>query len=171
MTLFLDKVKMIISKQNLIKATLFIIALTVIFYLLNQILYPQRVCSGEVTQKLVWTDNTTNERKILIDEKKPLLISFVFKRGAIYLNDDRFPLYKELSGVDNFAQKTESGYSGQYSQQGLLGQESNFTFRFNELTSMLFTENQAKGMHIYENKDGSDSLKIEFAGNCSRKFL
>jgi hypothetical protein len=142
-----------------------------IYYLFNLYIYPQRICNGEVTKKLIWTDRTTNEKVVLTDEKTPLVISFILKRGAIYLNDDRFPFYKELSSVDNYAKKTEIGYIGSYTQQGLIDHVSNFKFNFNELTSMLYTENTASGTHLYENRYGSDSLKIDFVGSCSRKFL
>lgn len=171
-TLFLEKYKKMKRIHiNFKKVFAYAITFSFLYYSFNQVYYSQRICSGEVTKKIVWTNSSSNEKIILTDEKTPLVISLIFKRGAIYLNDDRFPLYKELSGVDNFAKKTESGYVGQYSQHGLLGQQSNFNFRFNELTSMVYTENSASGRHIYENKDGTDSLKIEFVGSCKRKFI
>lgn len=156
---------------NSVRIILLIIIVALIYFCFNQYYYPQRICSGDVKKQLIWTNKLTNEKKILNDEKTPLVISFIFKRGAILINDDRFPLYKELNDVNNFAFKTESGYKGEYSQHGLLNQESNFKFRFDEITSVLYTENYATGMHIYENNMGTDNLKIEFSGNCSRKLL
>ena len=153
------------------RITVMVFAVILIVYLFDQYFYPQRICSGEVTKKRIWKDGVTHEQKILDDEKTSLAISFTFKRGAIYLNDDKFPLYKELSGVNNFAEKTESGYKGEYSQYGILHQESLFKFSFNEVTSMLYTENSAKGMHVYENKMGDDYSIINFVGTCKRKFI
>lgn len=146
-------------------------SLLAIIYTLNQYYYPRRVCSGEVTKKLNWTSGDTVDNKILIDEKTSLAISLMFKRGAIYIDDERFPLYKEFSDKESFAKRTESGYVGYYSASGLLDKKSIFNFRFNELASVLYTENTLSGKHIYEGKIGDGSLKIVFVGNCSRKLI
>lgn len=143
----------------------------IISYSIYQFIYPQRICVGEITKKIVWTSKINNEKIILKDEKSPLTISFVIKRGAIYLNEDRFPFYKELSGENNIANKTEVGYQGEYSKYGLIGSESIFNFKFNEVSSFLYTENNGKAMHLYENKEGTDSAKLEFIGACSRKLI
>ena len=125
-----------------------LIFLGVIYYSIYQYIYPQRK-----------------------HEKSPLTISFVIKRGAIYLNEDRFPFYKELSGENNIAIKTEIGYQGEYSKYGFLGGESFFKFKFNEVSSFLYTENDGKALHLYENKEGIDSAKLEFIGACSKKLI
>jgi hypothetical protein len=148
-----------------------LIFLGVIYYSIYQYIYPQRICVGEITKKIVWTNKISKEKIILKDEKSPLTISFVIKRGAIYLNEDRFPFYKELSGENNIAIKTEIGYQGEYSKYGFLGGESFFKFKFNEVSSFLYTENDGKALHLYENKEGIDSAKLEFIGACSKKLI
>ena len=158
-------------KNIYFKFLLGILLLGIISYSIFQYIYPQRICAGEITKKIVWTSRISNEKIILKDEKSPLTISFVIKRGAIYLNEDRFPFYKELSGENNFASKTEIGYQGEYSKYGLIGGESFFKFKFNEVSSILYTENEGKAIHLYENKEGTDSAKLEFIGACSRKLI
>lgn len=145
--------------------------LGIISYFLVQFIYPQRICVGEISKKIVWTNKYSNEKIVLKDEKSPLTISFVIKRGAIYLNEDRFPFYKELSGENNIASKTEIGFQGEYSKYGFLGGESIFKFKFNEVSSFLYTENDGKAMHLYENKEGTDSARLEFNGACHRKLI
>lgn len=159
------------KKLSLIYSVSILIFLVIISYSTYQFIYPQRICVGEVTKKIVWKSKLGNEKIVLKDEKSPLTVSFVIKRGVIYINEDRFPLYKELRGENNIASKSEIGYQGGYSQYGILDSESIFKFKFNEISSFLYTENNIKALHLYENKEGTDSATLEFIGACSRKLI
>ena len=130
--------------------------------------YPKYVCKGDLLQKVVWWDSNGIDNEVLLDKKEELLISFLVKRGAILVKEDRFPLYRELNLNSNFAKKTETGYSGSYRQSGLLSATSEFNFEFNKYTKVLLTSNRAKQQHLYKTRLGEDRAELNFKGFCQR---
>jgi hypothetical protein len=158
-----------------IKKSLSIFVLTLalaalVFFLGNQILYPTYVCDGELNKYIEWTKDYDNKpSKVLEDTKTKVAWSIRFKRGAMLINDDRFPFYKELNQQDNFAKKTPSGYEGGYSVNFI--QKYKYQFHFNEISKQLSVTVQAEGPHIIEAGVGRDKGKFEFLGSCEQRWF
>lgn len=129
--------------------------------------YPKYVCNGQVRKEILWSGGGKSD-EVLLDKKEALSMSMIVRRGAIYLNEIRFPFYKELTNKSNFAAVTEVGYKGSYEEAGLLEGSSEFEFTFNRYTKVLSTRNKSTQMHFYKGVIGNDRATLEYLGECKR---
>lgn len=152
------------------KYLLGIIFLVFACYVLKQVIYPTMICKGKFEKYRVWTeDSNTSNKKVLDNENLDVIWSLVFSRGAITINDDRFPLFKELNGTNRIAKKTTSGYEGTYSIDFL--QHIKYQFSYNSITRQLLVQLNGKAPHIMDFNVGRDDLKATFIGVCQQKWL
>jgi|GEM_PF-4113088 len=136
----------------------------------EQFLYPDLNCSGKFNKNKKWIRETGNKLpKILENENLDLSWSVLIRRDSITIENDRFPFYKELSHIDNFAKKTNIGITGGYKIDFI--QHYKYEFTYNKITNQLTVELNARGKHVIENEVGDDILKATFLGKCERKWL
>ena len=140
------------------------------FYFVYQLIYPTMICKGQFNKVRIWTDGTNKAiTRLLDDEHLDVSWSLLFRRGAIIINEDRFPLYKELNRTNHFAKSTTVGYTGSYSTDFL--QNIKYSFEYNNITNQLSASLTGKGDHILDGYVGVDDLKANFIGACQRKWF
>ncbi len=158
------------TKKKLSSYLIIFLSITTGVYLAYQLIYPTMICKGELNKVRIWTDSSNKSiTKLLDDEHTEVVWSLLIRRDAITINDDRFPLYKELSYKNNFAKKTTSGYEGSYSSDYL--QHIRYRFSYNQISNQLGVDLTGKGDHILDGYVGKDDLKASFLGICQRKWL
>ena len=160
-----------ITHHRFFKSFLLITVLvTLVIYLAYQLIYPTMICKGQFNKLRVWAHWLNKEStKILDDEHLEVSWSLLFRRGAILINEDRFPMYKELNGTNHFAKSTAVGYEGSYSTDYL--QHIRYSFSYNQITHQLSASLTGKGDHILDGDVGMDDLKANFIGTCQRKWF
>lgn len=160
-----------IKSSKKLKLFLLIIGLILfLVYFLYQIIYPTMICNGKFNKVRVWTDDANKSiTKLLDDEHLEVSWSLLFRRGAIIINEDRFPLFKELNGSNRLAKATTVGYEGSYSTSFL--QNIRYSFSYNQITKQLSVSLTGKGEHIIDGHVGMDNLKANFIGTCQRKLF
>jgi len=139
-------------------------------YFLYQLIYPTMICKGQFNKVRVWTDDANKSiTKLLDDEHLDVSWSLLFRRGAIMINEERFPLFKELNGTNHFSKSTAVGYEGSFSTDYL--QHIKYSFSYNQITNQLSVSLTGKGDHIIDGYVGMDDLKANFIGTCQRKWF
>jgi len=158
------------NKRLVLQISLGMLFLGMAFCAFYEINYPKYLCKGELHQQKEWTDDQTGKKINLLDRKTNIAISVIFKRGAIFLNDEKYPLYRELNYEDSYAEFTDTGFKGYKKQFGFLEQKIETEFKFNKYSNSLYTSSIAGGMMAYENNMGHDRVSMEFVGACERMF-
>lgn len=139
-------------------------------YCVYHILYPTMICRGSYSKLNKWTsDYNSADVKIIEDNKVDVSWSLLIRRDALYINEDRFPLFKELNYKNIHAEKTQFGYRGKY--QTNMIQQWDYSFEYNNITNQLSASVSAAGFHILDGKGGKDKLKATFVGVCERKWF
>ncbi|QWD69611.1 hypothetical protein [Polynucleobacter sp. UB-Siik-W21] len=162
--------KKIIHHRFFKRVFLVVSMVTLVIYLAYQLIYPTMICKGQFNKVRVWTNGSNKEvTKLLDDEHLEVSWSLLFSRGAIIINEDRFPLYKELNSKNNFAKSTAVGYEGSYSTDFL--QHIRYDFSYNQIANQLSVSFTGKGDHILDGDVGMDDLKANFIGTCQRKWF
>lgn len=152
------------------KATVGLILTAAAVYFGWATLYPTYVCPGEVSTYIEWRkDFGDKEPKIL--QNKTTKISWVLKinRSELFINDDRFPFFKELNGVDNFAKKTQMGFEGGATRDMI--QKYDYKFSFNRISDQLTVTIKGEGPHITDDGVGRDKGRSDFIGRCEKKWF
>ena len=140
------------------------------FFLGMNILYPTLICKGEYSKQRDWASkNNLSVPKKLDDERLNLSYSVLIRRDAITIEKDRFPFYKELSSINNFAKRDDVGISGGYVNDYI--QHLKYDFNYNKITNQLTIELNGHGKHLIDDEIGTDVLKVTFLGNCKRKWF
>lgn len=130
-------------------------------------IYPTLVCEGQRSVTKTWKGGGPNTpvAKVLENGKTQISASFLVRRGAVFFNEDRFPLYKELNRNNRFAEKTAVGYKGSESSEDFILKVER-KFEFNKFTSQFSMETFAEGPHILDGDVGVDYVKLTFSGVC-----
>jgi hypothetical protein len=162
--------KSFINIKNYKKIILTLAIFSFLIYAIFQALYPTMTCQGTYSNLNKWTsDYDLKDTKIIEDSKVNLAWSFQVRRDAIYINDERFPLFKELNYKNVHAWKTQTGFSGR--RLGNFIQHRDYSFEYNNITKQLSVVVLADGPHILEKEVGKDKLKANFVGICERKWF
>lgn len=91
------------------------------------------------------------------------------RRGEIYLDNHRFPLYKELNRDNHFAAVTSSGFQGSYISQAV--ENMAYAFDFNTATQELKIYTHSSGLRFIDGEVGQMKLSAVFTGQCKKRWF
>jgi len=133
-------------------------------------LYPTLSCQGQEQQTRLWTaqgeeslTSSTQEDRVAQTHRIEI------RRGEIYLDNHRFPLYKELNRDNHFAAQTPSGFHGSYSTHAV--ETMAYAFDFNSATQSLKIYTHSSGLRFIDGEVGQMKLSAVFTGQCEKPWL
>lgn len=133
-------------------------------------LYPTLSCQGQEQQTRLWTlqgdvNSTSATQENLAAQTRRIEI----RRGEIYLDNHRFPLYKELNRDNHFAAVTSSGFQGSYISQAV--ENMAYAFDFNTATQELKIYTHSSGLRFIDGEVGQMKLSAVFTGQCKKRWF
>jgi len=133
-------------------------------------LYPTLSCQGQEQQTRLWTaqgdaslTSSTQEDRVAQTHRIEI------RRGEIYLDNHRFPLYKELNRDNHFAAQTPSGFHGSYSTHSV--ETMAYAFDFSSATQSLKIYTHSSGLRFIDGEVGQMKLSAVFTGQCEKPWL
>jgi hypothetical protein len=99
------------------------------------------------------------------EESVSLTHSIRFSASQIWVDGQRFPLYKELNQTSHFAEKTPKGVKGSFNTQGIA--KIRYAFAYEQATQELRIDMQSSGLGTEEGQVGWVEENISFTGRCS----
>ena len=132
--------------------------------------YPTLICQGQVLQSRSWTiqeigRTTTNTQENRVSELHRIEI----RRGEVYLDNHRFPLYKELNKDNHFAAHTPVGFHGSYTTHAV--ENMSYAFEFNTRNQSLEVFTQSSGVRFIDGDVGQMHVVAVFTGQCEKPWL
>jgi hypothetical protein len=133
-------------------------------------LYPTLSCQGLEQQTRLWTtqgdaSSTSSTQETRVAQTHRIEI----RRGEIYLDNHRFPLYKELNRDNHFAAKTPAGFQGSYTSQAV--ENMAYAFDFNTATQALKIYTHSSGLRFIDGEMGQMKLSAVFSGQCEKPWF
>ena len=133
-------------------------------------LYPTLSCQGLEQQTRLWTTqgdagSTSSTQESRVAQTHRIEI----RRGEIYLDNHRFPLYKELNRDNHFAAKTPAGFQGSYTSQAV--ENMAYAFDFNTATKALKIYTHSSGLRFIDGEMGQMKLSAVFSGQCEKPWF
>lgn len=133
-------------------------------------LYPTLSCQGQEQQTRLWTtqgveSSTSSTQETRVAQTHRIEI----RRGEIYLDNHRFPLYKELNRDNHFAAKTPAGFQGSYTSQAV--ENMAYAFDFNTATQALKIYTHSSGLRFIDGEMGQMKLSAVFSGQCEKPWF
>ena len=128
-------------------------------------IYPTLVCQGQVQQSRFWTaEGSTNSTALTQDNRQSEMHRIEIRRGEVYLDNHRFPLYKELNQDNHIAAQTPKGFQGSYTTHAV--ENMSYAFDFNTRTQVLQLFTQLSGVRFIDGDVGQMRVVAVFAGQC-----
>ena len=133
-------------------------------------LYPTLNCQGQTQQSRYWTTQGEPTSTSVVQENKTSEMHKIeIRRGEVYLDNHRFPLYKELNQDNHFAAQTPVGFHGSYSSHAV--ENMSYAFEFNAATQALRVFSQSSGTRFIDGEVGQMRVVAVFAGQCSKPWF
>ena len=133
-------------------------------------LYPTLSCQGQEQQTRLWTTQGDASSTSASQENQVAQTHRIeIRRGEIYLDNHRFPLYKELNRDNHFAAKTPSGFQGSYTSQAV--ENMAYAFDFNTATQALKIYTHSSGLRFIDGEVGQMKLSAVFSGQCEKPWF
>ena len=133
-------------------------------------LYPTLSCQGQEQQTRLWTSQGDASSTSATQENRVAQTHRIeIRRGEIYLDNHRFPLYKELNRDNHFAAKTPSGFQGSYTSQAV--ENMAYAFDFNTATQALKIYTHSSGLRFIDGEMGQMKLSAVFSGQCEKPWF
>ena len=133
-------------------------------------IYPSLNCQGQEQQTNLWTpQEDANSTSATQENRVAQTHRIEIRRGEIYLDNHRFPLYKELNRDNHFAAKTSSGFQGSYTSQAV--ENMAYAFDFNTATQSLKIYTHSLGLRFIDGEMGQMKLSAVFTGQCEKPWL
>ena len=134
------------------------------------LIYPTMVCQGQSHQWQTFSpDSELSTSKIMEDQQVFERHLVQIRRGEININNQRFPLYKELNPSDHFAQQTKDGFKGSYSNHVV--DRMKYKFEFNKSTGELSVDTLSNGVRYFEGQSGRVEVFSNFKGQCENRWF
>ena len=133
-------------------------------------LYPTLSCQGQEQQTRLWTSQGDASSTSATQENRVAQTHRIeIRRGEIYLDNHRFPLYKELNRDNHFAAKTPSGFQGSYTSQAV--ENMAYAFDFSTATQALKIYTHSSGLRFIDGEVGQMKLSAVFSGQCEKPWF
>jgi hypothetical protein len=133
-------------------------------------LYPTLSCQGQEQQTRLWTTQGDASSTTATQENRAAQTHRIeIRRGEIYLDNHRFPLYKELNRDNHFAAKTPAGFQGSYTSQAV--ENMAYAFDFNTATKALKIYTHSSGLRFIDGEMGQMKLSAVFSGQCEKPWF
>jgi len=133
-------------------------------------IYPTMVCQGQSQQWQTFSpDSDLSASKVMEDQQIFERHLLQLRRGEININNQRFPLYKELNPHNHFAQQTKDGFKGSYSNHVV--DSMNYAFQFNKATGELNINTNAVGVRFFDGESGRVEVFSNFKGQCENRWF
>ena len=91
------------------------------------------------------------------------------RRGEVYLDNHRFPLYKELNRDNHFAAQTPLGFHGSYTTHAV--ENMSYAFEFNTAKQSLNIYTQSSGIRFIDGEVGQMKVSAVFTGQCEKPWF
>jgi hypothetical protein len=130
-------------------------------------IYPTLSCQGTVHRVQHWHPEGSDSQ-ILLDETNPERQLMQIRRGEINLNNQRFPLYKELNPNNHIAMQTTHGFKGVYSTHAV--DQMNYAFDFHRQGGELKISTRSSGVRFIEGQSGKIDVVSDFIGHCENRW-
>jgi hypothetical protein len=133
-------------------------------------IYPSLNCQGQTQQSRFWTTpEEPGSTSVMQENKTTEMHKLEIRRGEVYLDNHRFPLYKELNRDNHFAAQTPVGFHGSYTTHAV--ESMSYAFEFNAQTQALRVFSQSSGMRFIDGEVGQMRVVAVFAGQCSKPWF
>ncbi|NQW66014.1 MAG: TerB family tellurite resistance protein [Burkholderiales bacterium] len=133
-------------------------------------LYPMLSCQGQEQQTRLWsTQGDASSTSATQENRVAQTHRIEIRRGEIYLDNHRFPLYKELNRENHFAAKTPAGFQGSYTSQAV--ENMSYAFDFNTATKALKIYTHSSGLRFIDGEMGQMKLSAVFSGQCEKPWF
>ena len=133
-------------------------------------IYPSLNCQGQTQQSRFWTTpGESGSTSVMQDNKITEMHKLEIRRGEVYLDNHRFPLYKELNRDNHFAAQTPVGFHGSYTSHAV--ESMSYAFEFNAQSQALRVFSQSSGMRFIDGEVGQMRVVAVFAGQCSKPWF
>jgi uncharacterized tellurite resistance protein B-like protein len=130
-------------------------------------IYPTLSCQGTVHRVQHWHPEGSDSQ-ILLDETNPERQLMQIRRGEINLNNQRFPLYKELNPNNHIAMQTTNGFKGVYSTHSV--DQMNYAFEFHRQRGELKISTKSTGVRFIDGQSGKIDVVSDFIGRCENRW-
>lgn len=133
-------------------------------------IYPSLNCQGHEQQTRLWTAQGDASLASATQETQLAKAHRIeIRRGEIFLDNHRFPLYKELNQDNHFASQTSSGFHGSYTSHAV--ENMFYAFDFNTATQALKIYTQSSGLRFIDGEVGQMRVSAVFSGQCENPWL
>ena len=133
-------------------------------------LYPTLSCQGQAQQSRLWTAEADGTSSVVAQENQVAETHRIeIRRGEVYLDNHRFPLYKELNRDNHFAAQTPLGFHGSYTTHAV--ENMSYAFEFNTANQSLNIYTQSSGIRFIEGEVGQMKVSAVFTGQCEKPWF
>ena len=132
--------------------------------------YPSLICQGQVLESRFWTtEGDANSTSLTQENRLAESHRIEIRRGEVYLDNHRFPLYKELNKDNHFAAQTPVGFHGSYTTHAV--ENMSYAFEFNTRSQSLQVFTQSSGVRFIDGDVGQTKVIAVFTGQCEKPWL
>ena len=134
------------------------------------VIYPSHNCHGLEQQTRLWSTQGDSSLASATQETQLTQAHRIeIRRGEIFLDNHRFPFYKELNQDNHFAAQTASGFHGSYTSHSV--ENMVYAFDFNTATQALKIYTQSSGLRFIDGEVGQMRVSAVFSGQCENPWL
>jgi uncharacterized tellurite resistance protein B-like protein len=133
-------------------------------------IYPTMVCQGQAHQVQSWSpDGELREPSVIEDDHQPERHLLQIRRGEVNINNQRFPLFKELNPSNHFAQNTPEGFNGSYTNHVV--DRMDYAFTYNKRNGELSIISKSDGVRYFDGQSGRVEITSNFKGQCENRWF
>ena len=133
-------------------------------------IYPTMVCQGQAHQVQSWSpDGELSEPRVIDDDRQPERHLLQIRRGEVNINNQRFPLFKELNPSNHFAQNTPEGFNGSYTNHVV--DRMDYAFSYNKRNGELSIVSKSDGVRYFDGQSGRVEITSNFKGQCENRWF
>ena len=133
-------------------------------------IYPTMVCQGQAHQVQSWSpDGELSEPRVIEDDRQPERHLLQIRRGEVNINNQRFPLFKELNPSNHFAQNTPEGFNGSYTNHVV--DRMDYAFSYNKRNGELSIISKSDGVRYFDGQSGRVEITSNFKGQCENRWF
>jgi hypothetical protein len=136
----------------------------------RSLLHPSQICHGTGQLERKWMEHGSDKPAVLLNEESVSLShSIQFSPSQVWLDGQRFPLYKELNQSSHVAETTSSGVKGSFYTHGIA--KTRYTFVYDQAIQELRIDSQSTGMGSLEGRVGWLEENTSFTGRCASDWF
>jgi|GEM_PF-5533936 len=133
-------------------------------------IYPTMACQGQAHLVQSWLpDGELSEARVIEEDRLAQRHKLQIRRDEVHLNNQRFPLFKELNPGNHFARTTQEGLSGSYSNH--LVDQMDYAFSYNKQQRELSIISNTDGIRYLDGQSGRVNVSMNFKGQCEAHWF